>query len=117
MAKRTFSREVKLRAVRRLQSGERASDVSRSVGVDRGDLYRWRREYEEHGDRAFCGGGFKRVEEDQIAQLERKVGQQALEIDFLQKALQRVEEERQLRAMIGARSTNSSPGKSKTGRR
>ncbi len=48
-----------------------------------------------------------------VAELERKIGQQALEIDFLKRALQRVEEQRQLRALAGgARSTNKSNGKS-----
>ncbi len=53
--------------------------------------------------------GKKRVEEDHTAQLERKIGQQALEIDFLKRALQHAEEQRQLRALTGgAVSTNKS---------
>ena len=56
--------------------------------------------------------GKKRVEEDQVAQLERKVGQQALEIDFLKRALQHVEEQRLLRALTtGAPSTGKSKKK------
>ena len=59
------------------------------------------------------GSGHKRSEADRVAELERKIGQQALEIDFLKRALQRVEEQRQLRALAGgARSTNRSSGKS-----
>jgi transposase len=39
--------------------------------------------------------------------LERKVGQQAMEIDFLKRALQHVEEQRLLQALPnGARSTS-----------
>jgi hypothetical protein len=34
-----------------------------------------------------------------MAQLERKIGQQALEIDFLKGCLQRIEEQRQLQAL------------------
>jgi transposase len=117
MANRKFSREVKLEAVRRLQSGESSADIARVLEIHRSDLYRWRRELEEFGDRAFRGGGQKRVEEDHTAQLERKIGQQALEIDFLKRALQRVEEERQLRALSGARSTISSKKKPKPPRR
>jgi len=37
---------------------------------------------------AFQGSGHKRVEESKVADLERKIGQQTLEIDFLRKALQ-----------------------------
>jgi transposase InsO family protein len=44
-----------------------------------------------------------------MAELERKVGRQALEIDFLKRALQHVEEQRLLRALSnGAASTNRS---------
>jgi hypothetical protein len=52
-----------------------------------------------------------------VADLERKIGQQALEIDFLRKALQHVEEQRLLRALsTGAASTSTSKKKSKQGR-
>jgi transposase len=45
--------------------------------------------------------GQKRAEETRIAELERKIGQQVLEIDFLKRALQHVEQQRQLRAASG----------------
>ena len=46
------------------------------------------------------------------AELERKIGQQVLEIDFLKRALQHVEEQRQLRAANGGASfTNKSSAK------
>jgi len=44
--------------------------------------------------------------------LERKIGQQVLEIDFLRRALQRVEDERRLRAAsFGASSATKSSAK------
>jgi hypothetical protein len=46
-----------------------------------------------------------------VAELERKIGQQALEIDFLKRALQRVEEQRQLRALTGGAPSTSKSGK------
>ena len=49
-----------------------------------------------------------------VAKLERKVGQQTLEIDFLKGCLQRIEEQRMLQALTGKpRPTNSSKAKSK----
>jgi hypothetical protein len=36
-----------------------------------------------------------------VAQLERQIGQQVLEIDFLQGCLQRIEEQRKLQALNG----------------
>jgi hypothetical protein len=57
---------------------DRAAEVARALEVQ----HRWRRELQEHGERAFSGVGKKRAEESRVADLERKVGQQAMEIDF-----------------------------------
>lgn len=105
-ARRKFTKEFKQTAVRRLNSGQSAAEVARALEVHPSDLYRWKRELEEHGVRAFNGAGNKRAEETKVAELERKIGQQAVEIDFLERALQHVEEQRLLRALNnGAPST------------
>ncbi len=49
--------------------------------------------------RPFAGNGQRRADESQVAELERKVGRQALEIDFLRRCLQHVEEQRKLQAL------------------
>ena len=51
---------------------------------------------------AFPGNGNQRWSEGRIADLERKVGQQALEIDFLKGCLQRIEQQRMLQALTGS---------------
>jgi transposase-like protein len=115
MSRRKFSKEFKQTAVRRLQSGQSVAEVARALEVHPSDLHRWRRELDEYGTRAFSGVGKKRAEDSRVADLERKVGQQALEIDFLKRALQHVEEQRLLRALnSGAPSTsksNKKPGR------
>lgn len=117
MSRRKFTRELKLEAVRRLANGQTVAEVARAVEVHPSELYRWRRELEEHGERAFQGTGRKRAEESRIAELERKIGQQTLEIDFLKRALQHVEEQRRLRALDGgAASINKSKRKSHAAR-
>jgi hypothetical protein len=45
--------------------------------------------------------GKRRWDETKVAQLERKVGQQAVEIDFLKGCLQRIEETRILQVLTG----------------
>ena len=82
MSRRKFSKEFKQTAVRRLQSGQSVAEVARALEVHPSDLHRWRRELDEYGTRAFSGVGKKRAEDSRVADLERKVGQQALEIDF-----------------------------------
>ena len=108
-SRRKFTKEFKQTAVNRLNSGQSAAEVARALEVHPSDLHRWRRELQDHGERAFLGAGKKRAEETRVAELERKVGQQAMEIDFLKRALQHVEEQRLLRALNnGAPSTNRS---------
>jgi transposase len=46
-----------------------------------------------------------------VAELERKVGQQALETDFLQGCLQRIEEQRMLQALSGNPPSSRKSGK------
>lgn len=110
--RRKYTKEFKLAAVARLRVGESVGSVARSLEVNRKDLYRWQRDLEKFGARAFPGVGQKRQEETRVAELERKIGQQVLEIDFLKRALQRVEDERRLRAAsFGVSSTAKSSGK------
>jgi transposase len=99
LSRRRFTREFKEAAVRRMEMGVPVAEVARTAEVSPKALYRWRRELREFGSRAFTGPGRSRAEEQQVAALERKVGQQALEIDFLRGCLQHVEEQRKLQAL------------------
>jgi len=110
--RRKFTKDFKQTAVRRLNGGQSVAEVARALEVHPNDLHRWRRELQEHGERAFRGAGKKRAEENKVAELERKIGQQSMEIDFLKRALQHVEEQRLLRALnSGAPSTSRSKKK------
>lgn len=86
-------------AVRRLEVGVSVAEVARAGEVNPNVLHRWRRELDQHGAKAFSGPGKRRIEESRIAELERKVGRQAMEIDFLQRCLQHAEEQRKLQAL------------------
>jgi transposase len=70
-SRRKFTREFKLDAVQRLRAGEPAGLVARSLEVSRQELYRWSRDVDKFGERAFPGVGQKRAEETRIAELER----------------------------------------------
>ena len=99
LSRRQFTREFKLAALQRLETGASVAEVARAFEVNPNVLHRWRREFRQ--GKAFPGLGKRRWEEGQVAQLERKIGQQALEIDFLKGCLQRIEEQRQLQAVTG----------------
>ena len=84
-----ITKEFKLAAVQRLEMGASLAEVARAFEVNPNVLHRWRREFRQGPGNAFPGFGKRRWEEGQVAQLERKIGQQALEIDFLKGCLQR----------------------------
>jgi transposase-like protein len=112
LVRRQFSKEFKLAAVRRLEQGISIAEASRALEVSANVLHRWRKEFRQGAGNVFPGNGKARWSEGQIAELERKVGQQTLEIDFLKGCLQRIEEQRMLQALIGnPRSTGKSKKK------
>jgi transposase len=94
LSRRTFTEEFKLAAVRRVQAGAPIRELSGELEVSRTMLYRWAREFRKAPGEAFPGNGQRHSPEGRVADLERKIGQQALEIDYLKKCLQRVEDKR-----------------------
>jgi transposase-like protein len=86
LSRRKFTKEIKLAAVQQLETGSSAAEVARAFEVNPNLLHRWRKEFRHGPGNAFPGGGKRRWDETKVAQLERKVGQQALEIDFLRGA-------------------------------
>ena len=98
-SRRQFSKAFKLAAVRRLEQGVSIGEAARALEVNPNVLQRWRREFRQGSGNVFPGNGKQRWSEGRIAELERKVGQQALEIDFLKGCLQRIEEQRMLQAL------------------
>ncbi len=101
LSRRMFTKEFKLAAVRRLEQGVSIGEAARALEVNPNVLQRWRREFRTGPGNAFPGQGKQRWSEGRIAELERKIGQQALEIDFLKGCLQRIEEQRMLQALTG----------------
>ena len=101
---RVHTAEFKISVVQRMLAGEPVARLSREVKVKREMLYRWRDAYRKQGPAGLQrprGRPRKKPEEGvpaveaRIRELERKVGQQAMVIDFLQKACKRVKELRQ----------------------
>ena len=73
-------------------------------------MRRGSREFRQGTGNVFPGNGKQRWSEGRIAELERKVGQQTLEIDFLKGCLQRIEQQRMLQALTGKPRRISSSG-------
>lgn len=125
---RVFSREFKLSVIRRMVAGESVSALARELRVRRKDLYVWQDRFRAGGAAALRGRGRPpkaaarapaagpplvpddlALAERRIAELERKIGQQQLELDFFQQALRQVSGPRQPSDGLGAApSTRSS---------
>jgi transposase len=126
---RVFSREFKLSVVRRMLAGENVSALSRELEVLRKDLYVWRDRFRAGGPEALRSRGRPRKSElgpppnpppdrtkpgelaaarRQIADLERKIGQQQVELDFFQRALRQVRAARRRSGGPGAAASTRS---------
>ena len=111
LSRRKFTKEFKIPALRQLDAGASIAAVARSCEINPSLLHRWRRDFQQSSEQAFPGLGKKRADENRVAELERKIGQQALEIDFLKRCLQRIEEQRMLPALTGKPLFTSRSGK------
>jgi len=111
LSRRRFTREFKLAAVQRLEQGIAIAEVARAMEVSPNVLHRWRKEFRQGPGNAFPGHGQRRWSEGRVAELERKIGQQTLEIDFLKGCLQRIEEQRMLQASSGNPQSMTRSGK------
>jgi transposase len=111
LSRRQFTREFKLAAVQRLEQGISIAEVARAMEVSPNVLHRWRKEFRQGPGNAFPGPGQRRWSEGRTAELERKIGQQTLEIDFLKGCLQRIEEQRMLQASNGNPRSTTRSGK------
>jgi len=82
-----YSREYKLEAVRRtFESGKTIAGVARELGLSTARLYKWRKEAEVKGDRAFPGIG-QRDPNNELTRLRRENTRLRMERDILKKSL------------------------------
>ena len=117
-----YTQAFKLAALSRLATAPDVSALARELGVRRLQLYRWHWAHEAGGAEALRPAGRQAREvrvrslpsadtlagaQERIAGLERKLGQQQLELDFFRQALRQVEGLRQPSDAAGA--TASTP--------
>jgi len=127
--RRSFSRELKLKVIERLEAGESGTALAVEFSVKRTIIYRWRDSWREGGAEALRSKPGRPAQGEalamarargvaakandlaearrQIAELQRKVGQQQLDLDFFKGALRHIEASRRASEAPGA--TASSP--------
>ncbi len=91
LKRRQFTKEFKLQVVHEVQAGKSLAQAAREHELHAGTILEWRKNHEKYAERAFQGNGRSYTDEAKIAELERMVGQQAMEIALLKKALLRLD--------------------------
>jgi len=82
-----FDREFKLQAIRMIESGQSATQVSRALGVSKNSLSEWKKRYAMEGSKAFRQGKILTEEQSRVRELERKLKDTQLELEILKKAV------------------------------
>jgi transposase len=133
LSHRVFSRAFKLGIVNRMLAGEKVLALARELRFSSKDLYIWRDRFVSGGPEALRGPGRPRKSEGcasttssgpgsrpgaaegeleaargRIAALERKVGQQQVELDFFRQALRQVRGARRPSAGLGVTGSTKS---------
>ena len=116
---RVFSAEFKQTVAQRILNGESVSALHQEFQIKRSVLYRWRDAYRKDGAAglqrpvgrppgipnpphlAHPPASPEEAAAKRIADLERKIGQQALDLDFLRRAFKRVKESRRKNTKAG----------------
>ena len=87
MARRTYTREFKLQAVRMItDQGLSVAEVSRRLGVGEDCLRNWRAAAREQGEAAFPGQGNPSPADEELRRLRAEVQRLRAERDLLKKA-------------------------------
>lgn len=124
--RRVFSPGFRISVVKRILEGESISKLHHELQIKRSVLYRWRDAYRREGEEGLSravgrppgsangAASSEMSEEDrlrrQVAELERKVGQQALYLDFFERAFKRVKESSQESGNAGAAASTKRSG-------
>jgi transposase len=82
--KKRFDRDFKMSAVKMVtEGGHKTAEVARSLGIDPGRLYLWKKQFSDNGERAFPGKGHL----TELAALRRQLREVEMERDILKKAV------------------------------
>lgn len=125
--RRRFTPEFRVSVAKRILNGESVSAIHHEFGIKRSVLYRWRDAYRKEGRVGLerqvgrpSGKSARPVPpatneleqlRQQVKELERKVGQQAMQLDFFRGAFKRVKEQMPSKGGAGANSSTPKSGR------
>lgn len=124
---REFSTEFRVQVAQRILQGESVSKLRDELDIKRSMLYRWRDAYRKEGAAGLShkvgrppgianparkpGVSEAEALRQQIAALERKIGQQTLQLDFFKRAFQRVKDSSQASGSAGETASTRRSGR------
>jgi transposase len=84
----TYSKEFKEEAVRLMESSDRpAAEIAMELGIRRNQLYKWKEQMENKGDKAFSGRGRpKKEDQSELTTLRQENERLREEVEILKKA-------------------------------
>jgi transposase len=111
---RKYDEDFRQTALERMKACEDVSTLALELGIGRGQLYRFQREAlgrkPEPRSEAWLKEKADERQRRRIAELERLVARQALELDFFKGALLRIEENRRKRGQNSGKPSTSKSG-------
>ena len=111
---RKYDEEFRRAALEKIKSGRGVRAVARELGVNRSQVYRWQNEALGRAPVPRPDSWLQEKNDERqrrrIAELERLVARQALELDFFKGALLRIEENRRKREETSGRPSTSKSG-------
>lgn len=91
--RRKHSREFKLQVTREAEAGTSVAELCRRYELSPSLIAKWRKQVKDLPHNPFPGQGSRHTNQARLLQMERLLGRQALEIDFLKNALRRLKGE------------------------
>lgn len=87
--RKKYDREFKQKAVELSYARGNATEIAEELGIDKGLLYRWRKEFNKYEQNSFPGNGSPKMTdlERENAQLRRELIDAKMERDILKKAI------------------------------
>jgi transposase len=127
-AKRVFTAEFRTQVAQRILQGEGVAKLHHEFAIKKSVLYRWRDRFRKEGAAGLDrkpgrppgipdptaapkpGVSTEEMLRRQMTELERKIGQQAVQLDFFKRAFKRVRESSQRSGNAGATASTRRSG-------
>lgn len=89
---KTYTQEFKLQVLREADAGVPVAELTRKYEIGTGMIGKWRRKLRQQPSNPFPGKGSRGTDKAKMAELERIIGRQTIQIEFLKNLNDRLRE-------------------------